>query len=129
MRGGRHSFDPRHSRRVAATPDSTVHFVSDGIESAVDQAKAAADGKSVAVHGADTIQQCLDAGLLDEINVDLAAVLLGSGVRLFDHLEHAQATLGSPTVIAGSQCGRYRTATVAARSPLPRTAPPPIRPI
>ena len=68
-------------------PDSTVHFVSDGIESAVDQAKAAADGKSVAVHGADTIQQCLNAGLLDEINVDLAAVLLGSGVRLFDHLD------------------------------------------
>jgi dihydrofolate reductase len=54
--------------------------VTDGIESAVNQAKAAAAGKSVGVHGADTIQQCLNAGLLDEINVDIAAVLLGSGV-------------------------------------------------
>jgi dihydrofolate reductase len=45
----------------------------------VNQAKTAAAGKSVGVHGADTIQQCLNAGLLDEIRVDIAAVLLGSG--------------------------------------------------
>ena len=83
-------------------PDSTVHFVSDGIESAVAQARAAAGGKSVAVHGADTIQQCLNAGLLDEIQVDLAAVLLGSGVRLFDHLAVTPAVLGNPTVTAGA---------------------------
>jgi dihydrofolate reductase len=67
-------------------PDSTVHFVTDGIDSAVRQAKAAAKGKSVGVHGAETIQQLLNAGLLDEIHVDIAAVLLGSGVRLFDNL-------------------------------------------
>jgi dihydrofolate reductase len=78
-----------------------VHFVTDGIESAVTQAKAAADGKSVAVHGADTIRQCLDAGLLDEIQVDVAAVLLGSGVRLFDRLARTPAVLGNPTVTAG----------------------------
>ena len=82
-------------------PDSTVHFVTDGIESAVGQAKAAAAGKSVGVHGADTIQQCLNAGLLDEISVDIAAVLLGSGVRLFDHLAATPATLGNPTVVSG----------------------------
>ena len=104
--GGNHAWGPAFvlTHDIPAgwpRPDSTVHFVSDGIESAVDQAKAAADGKSVAVHGADTIQQCLNAGLLDEINVDLAAVLLGSGVRLFDHLDDTPATLGSPTVIAG----------------------------
>jgi GDP-4-dehydro-6-deoxy-D-mannose reductase len=63
--------------------------VTDGIESAVSQAKAAAAGRSVGVHGADTIQQLLNAGLLDEISVDVAAVLLGSGVRLFDHLAGA----------------------------------------
>jgi dihydrofolate reductase len=74
--------------------------VTDGIESAVGQAKAAA-GRSVAVHGADTIQQCLNAGLLDEIHVDLVAVLLGSGVRLFDRLAHPPAVLGNPTVIPG----------------------------
>jgi dihydrofolate reductase len=80
---------------------STVHFVTEGLESAVRQAKAAARGKSVAVHGADTIQQLLNAGLLDEICIDVAAVLLGSGVRLFDHLIGTPAILGNPTVVAG----------------------------
>jgi dihydrofolate reductase len=82
-------------------PDSTVQFVTDGLESAVAQAKAAAGSKSVGVHGAQTIQQLLDARLLDEIHVDLAAVLLGEGVRLFGHLAEAPTMLGNPTVIAG----------------------------
>jgi dihydrofolate reductase len=82
-------------------PGSTVHFVTDGLDSAVKQAKAAAGGKAVAVHGADTIQQLLNAGLLDEISVDIAALLLGSGVRLFYHLAVTPAVLGNPTVIAG----------------------------
>ena len=82
-------------------PDSTVHFVTDGIESAVRQAKAAAGGKDVGVHGADTIQQLLNAGLLDELSVDVAALLLGSGVRLFDHLAATPAVLGNPTVTQG----------------------------
>src|SRR4051812_7222315 len=82
-------------------PDSNVRFVTDGIESAVKQAKSAAAGKSVGVHGADTIQQLLNAGLLDEIHVDIAAVLLGSGVRLFDHLAGTPAVLGNPRVVAG----------------------------
>ena len=82
--------------------DSTVHFVTDGIESAVKQAKAAAGGKSVAVHGADIIQQLLNAGLLDELQIDVAALLLGSGVRLFDHLANTPAVLGNPTVTAGA---------------------------
>jgi dihydrofolate reductase len=82
-------------------PGSTVHFVTDGIESAVAQAKSAADPKSVGVHGAETIQQCLDAGLLDELHIDLAAVLLGAGVPLFDHLATTPVVLGNPTVVAG----------------------------
>ena len=104
--GGNHAWGPAFvlTHRVPdgwPRPDSTVHFVTDGIESAVSQAKAAAAGKSVAVHGADTIQQLLDAGLLDELHIDIAAVLLGDGVRLFDHLAGAPAVLGDPTVIAG----------------------------
>jgi dihydrofolate reductase len=75
--------------------------VTDGIESAVKQARAAAAGKSVAVHGADTIQQLLNAGLLDELHIDVAAVLLGAGVRLFDHLAGTPSFLGNPKVIAG----------------------------
>lgn len=104
--GGRHAWGPAFvlTHQIPAgwpRPDSTVHFVTDGIESAVRQARAAAGGKSVGVHGADTIQQLLNAGLLDEISVDIAAVLLGSGVRLFEHLAGAPAALGSPTVIQG----------------------------
>jgi len=82
-------------------PGSTVHFVTDGLESAVSQAKAAAAGKNVGVHGADTIQQLLNGDLLDEIHVDVAAVLLGSGVRLFDHLAGMPAILGNPAVVHG----------------------------
>ena len=82
-------------------PGSTVQFVTDGIESAVAQARSAASSKSVLVHGAQTIQECLDAGLLDEIHIDLAAVLLGAGVRLFDHLANTPVVLGDPTVVAG----------------------------
>jgi dihydrofolate reductase len=104
--GGNHAWGPAFvlTHDIPAgwpRPDSTVHFVTDGIESAVRQARAAASGKSVAVHGADTIQQCLNAGLLDEIQVDIAAVLIGSGVRLFDHLDGMPAVLGDPTVTAG----------------------------
>src|SRR3954454_8682081 len=80
---------------------SSVHFVTDGIESAVRQAKAAAGGRNVGVHGADTIQQCLNAGLLDKLQVELAAVLLGSGVRLFDHRAGTPVVLGDTTVVAG----------------------------
>ena len=104
--GGNHAWGPAFvlTHQVPdgwPRPDSTVQFVTDGLESAVTQAKAAAGGKSVAVHGADIIQQLLNGGLLDEIHVDIAALLLGSGVRLFDHLSGTPAVLGNPTVIAG----------------------------
>jgi len=104
--GGNHSWGPafvltHHIPAGWPRPKSTVHFVTDGIESAVNQAKAAAGRKSVGVHGADTIRQLLNAGLLDEMSIDVAAVLLGSGVRLFDHLAGMPAFLGNPTVIPG----------------------------
>ena len=65
---------------------SVFTFVTDGIHSAVDQARTAAAGKVVGVHGASAAQQCLAAGLMDEVLISLAPVLLGSGTRLFDHL-------------------------------------------
>ncbi len=82
-------------------PGSAVHFVTDGLESAVAQAKAAAGDKIVGMHGPDIIRQCLDAGLLDEIRVDLVPLLLGSGIRLFDRVGNAPLTLGDPTVVEG----------------------------
>jgi len=66
------------------------------------RARAAAGEKSVGVHGADTIQRLLNAGLLDEISVDIAAVLLGSGIQLFDNLIDTPIALDNPTVIAGA---------------------------
>jgi dihydrofolate reductase len=104
--GGNHAWGPAfvltHDVPTGwPRPDSTVHFVTDGLESAVNQARTAAGGKSVAVHGADTIQQLLNAGLLDELCIDIAAVLLGSGIQLFDHLAGTPAVLGNPTVIQG----------------------------
>ena len=59
-------------------------FVSGDIKQAVATAKAAAGDKYVVILGATTAQQCLDAGLLDEVLVHIAPVLLGDGVRLFD---------------------------------------------
>ena len=67
-------------------PGSPFTFVTDGIESAVAKAKEIAEDKNVGVGGADITRQCLKAGLLDEIGIDLVPVLLGSGVRLFEEL-------------------------------------------
>jgi dihydrofolate reductase len=64
---------------------TTFQFVTDGIESAIEQAKDAARGKDVSLGGgADAVQQYLAAGLLDEMLISLVPVLLGSGARLFD---------------------------------------------
>jgi dihydrofolate reductase len=67
-------------------PGSPFTFVTDGVESAVEQAKQAAGDKHVDLMGASIVQQSIRAGLVDEIQIDLAPVLLGGGVRLFDHL-------------------------------------------
>ena len=79
-------------RRYHTVPQEWVYegspftFVTDGVEGAVEQAKAVAGDKDVAVGAASIAQQCIRAGLLDEIHIDLVPVLLGDGVRLFDHL-------------------------------------------
>ena len=63
-----------------------VSYVTDGIVSAMAQAKAAAGDRNVLVHGAYTAQRALEAGLLDEIQIHQIPVLLGQGLRLFDSL-------------------------------------------
>jgi len=70
-------------------PGGTIFtFVTGGIGSALAQARAAAGGHDVKIAGgADTIQQFLKAGLVDEFRVDLAPLLLGRGVRLFDQVD------------------------------------------
>jgi len=61
-------------------------FVTDGVESAVAQAKKAVGDKDVGISSASIAQQALKAGLLDEIHIDVVPYLLGGGVRLFDNL-------------------------------------------
>ncbi len=66
---------------------SPFTFVSDGVASAIRQAKKAAGEKDVVICTASILQQCLNLGLMDEIHIDIAPLLLGKGVRLFDHLD------------------------------------------
>jgi dihydrofolate reductase len=73
---------------------TTFTFVTDGIESALEQATEAAAGKDVALSGgASVAQQYLAAGLIDEIQIHVVPVLLGDGARLFDNLGGAEVRL------------------------------------
>ncbi|HEX6507128.1 MAG TPA: dihydrofolate reductase family protein [Chloroflexota bacterium] len=106
---GRRSFEQIYSEQGWVFPDGTApgwpvivlqslprepekkgntqfYFATDGIRSAVAVAQQLAGEKHVALHGASSVQQALEAGLLDEFHMNIAHVLLGEGVRLFDHL-------------------------------------------
>ena len=78
----------RHAREpLEMEGGTTFHFVTDGIESALEQARAAAGDEDVSIGGgANVVQQYLAAGLVDQIVVSLVPVLLGGGARLFDNL-------------------------------------------
>jgi dihydrofolate reductase len=79
---------------------TTFTFVTDGIEAALEQARAAAGEKDVSIAGgANVIQQYLRAGLLDDLQVHVAPFLLGDGVRLFDDVDSAQVQLEKTRVI------------------------------
>lgn len=79
---------------------TTFFFVTDGIESALEQAKEAAGGKDVSLGGgANAAQQYLAAGLLDELQLNVVPVLLGDGTRLFDNMAGATAKLEPVRVI------------------------------
>ena len=83
-----------------AKGETTFTFVTDGIESALELAKADADDRNVAVGGGASIaQQCIEAGLTDEIQIHLVPVLLGDGIRLFEHLDTEQIELERTRVI------------------------------
>jgi dihydrofolate reductase len=81
--------------------NETFTFV-DSVEKAVQVARDLAGEKNVVVASAKIAQQCLDAGLLDGINVDLVPVLLGEGVRWFENLAKAPVQFGNPTVVEGN---------------------------
>jgi dihydrofolate reductase len=73
--------------------ESSYTFVTDGVESAIEQAKAAAGDRYVSLLGASVPQQCLRAGLLDEIQIHLMPTLLGNGTRLFEHIGNERIEL------------------------------------
>lgn len=71
---------------------TTFHFVTDGIEAALERAFAAADGRDVAIGGgASVAQQYLRARLVDELRIHVVPALLGSGARLFENLDGGTA--------------------------------------
>jgi dihydrofolate reductase len=76
-----------HEREPLTLADTTFTFVTEGIESALDQARAVAAGKDVVIGGgADVINQYLAAGLVDELELNIVPLVLGRGARLFEGL-------------------------------------------
>lgn len=102
--GGRHPLNVPIVVVTHTVPQEWVRegspftFVTDGVESAIEQAKAIAGDKNVAVASASIAQQCINAGLLDEIHIDLVPVLLCEGIRLFEHLSSQHIRLESTEV-------------------------------
>jgi dihydrofolate reductase len=89
--------------------DTSFTFVTDGIEAALEEARAAAGEKDVAIGGgANAVQQYLKAGLLDELQLHVAPVLLGDGVRLFDRLGIEPTVLEVTRVIASPRVTHLR---------------------
>lgn len=95
--------------RLVKDGGTTFTFVTDGIESALEQAKAAAGDKNVNIAGgADTVQQFIKAGLLDELEIHLAPLLFGEGIRLFDRMGPEHIELENIRVVASPRVTHLR---------------------
>jgi dihydrofolate reductase len=102
--GGRHPLDKpvvvlTHNPPEDWPDDTPFTFVTDGIDAAIEQAKALAGDKVVGVNGGTIASQCLNAGLLDEVWIDLVPVLLGDGTPFFDGLTGAPVELDGPVSV------------------------------
>jgi dihydrofolate reductase len=91
-----------------AGPGSPFTFVTDGVASAIRQAQAAAGGKDVVLCTASVLQQALRAGLVDELHLDVAPLVLGGGVRLFDHLGLVPVALECTRVVEAPKVTHLR---------------------
>jgi dihydrofolate reductase len=106
-----------HHPRASITMQggTTFHFVSDGINAALDRAFDAAGGDDVRLGGGvATVQQYLRAGLIDEMHLAIVPILLGSGERLFDHLD------GGPV---GYECVEFVSSPSVLHARFARTMP------
>ena len=88
--------------------DPTITFVTEDIHSAVDRAREAADGKNVVLIGASIARQCIEAGLIDEILVHLAPILLGDGVRFYGSTDSEAVDLQVVSVTRSGQVTNLR---------------------
>lgn len=104
--GGRHTMDvpvvvvTHHvpTQWVEQHPDAPFHFVTEGVQAAVDLAQQIAGERIVAVAAGTIARQCLELGLLDEVAVDLVPVVMGKGRPFFGEMGIEDVTLGDPTV-------------------------------
>jgi dihydrofolate reductase len=92
---------------------TTFYFVNDGIESALEKARKAAGDRDVRISGgAETIQEYLDTGLIDEFSITLAPVLFGTGIRLFDHVDPDRLALNQVRTAASTRVTHLTYAAV-----------------
>jgi len=82
---------------------TTFHFVTDGIHSALERARAAANGKDISIGGIATVQQYLRAGLVDELHLAICPVLLGSGERFFSNIDLVTLGYSCTEYVAGEK--------------------------
>jgi dihydrofolate reductase len=103
--GGRHPLDRTTVVVTHQRPDDRPEdddnfvFVTTGIEDAIAKAREIAGDKEVGVNGGEIARQCFDAGLLDEVHVDLVPVFLGTGIPLLGQIKDAPVTLEGPLSI------------------------------
>jgi dihydrofolate reductase len=114
--GGRHpmgvpAFILTHEPPAGWPQDSAIRFVTDGLESAVAKAREAAGDKDVAIATPSIVRQTLEAGILDELQVNVVPVVLGEGLPFFDGIPEA-VELEGPDVVQGIGVThlRYRVA-------------------
>jgi dihydrofolate reductase len=97
-----------HAPDSAPRGTTPIHFVTDGVASAVAQAARVAGDRTLVVASPSIAQQCLDAGLLDVIQVNLVPVLLGAGIPFFQELGRVPVMLDDPEVIQGRRVTHLR---------------------
>lgn len=100
-----------HEKREPWVQKGTTifHFINDGIESALEKARQSANGKDIRIQGgANTIQQFLNAGLVDEFFIHIAPVFLRSGIRLFDDIDNDMYDIQIEEVIPSNMTTHLR---------------------
>ena len=104
-----------HSREpLEMQGGTTFHFVTDGIEAALERAMEAANGQDVAIGGgADVAQQYLRARLIDEMQIHVVPVLLGSGSRLFENLDGGLSAYTCVSLVSSPAATHYTYVTTA----------------